>query len=95
MSENLKYSKLKMMKLWVNAKIETYDKIFRKGCFVMLKTTKSISLFLRITLSRGNLMKAINRVAAAFVPPEFEKISILNPNKKQKNKTGILSFLKG
>ena len=79
----------------MKVKIDTYDNIFRKGCFVILKTTKSISVFLKMIFKSGNRIKAINKVAAAFVPPELENISINKPIKKQKNNTGILSFLNG
>ena len=79
----------------MKARIDTNDNNFKKGCFVILKTTKSISDFLKITFNNGSRINAINNVAAAFVPPELENMSIARPKRKQKNNTGILSFLNG
>lgn len=49
-----------------------------------------------ITLFKtGILIKAINKVAAALIPPESENTSMHNPIKKLKTRIMASSFLKG
>ena len=48
----------------------------------MLNELYSNSLLSNIPFRTGILIKAMNRVAAALVPPELEKISIKSPKKK-------------
>jgi hypothetical protein len=51
---------------------------------------------LPITLCKiGILINAINKLAAALIPPESEKISMHNPRKKLNIKTEASSFLIG
>jgi hypothetical protein len=40
-------------------------------------------------------MYAINKIEKACIPPEFEKASINNPNKKDRVKNGTLFVFKG
>ena len=43
----------------------------------------------------GILIKAINRVAAALIPPESEKISMNKPKKKLNNKKKLIILSDG
>jgi len=61
----------------------------------MLSELYSSSLLSKIIFRTGILIKAINRVAAAFVPPELEKISMNNPKKKLNKINDPSIFLRG
>jgi len=60
-----------------------------------LNNTKSKSDLLKIIFKIGNLIKAINNVAAALIPPESEKKSMVKPNKKLKINNKLWFFLIG
>lgn len=63
--------------------------------FLNEKVVKSRSVFPKTPFITGNLTYAIKSVAAALTPPELEKKSIDNPNKKLKSKKLESNFFTG
>jgi len=79
----------------MKVKIVIKKKALLNAIPLILNNRKSKSDFLNISFNIGNLKYAINKVAAAFIPPEFEKKSIEIPNKKLSIKNVALFFLIG
>ena len=61
--------------------------------FLNEKLLNSSSVLPKTLLIIGILIYAINNVAAAFIPPEFEKKSIAKPNRKLNKRNALSNFL--
>jgi len=68
---------------------------FPKASSFKEKKSKSDSVFWKYNSKNLILTNAINNVAIACIPPEFEKRSTKSPNTKARDNIGNLFFLKG
>jgi predicted hydrolase (HD superfamily) len=94
-SLKLKYSSENIIKWCITVNVVMYKNILSKGIDLILNNTKSTSDFLKIAFNTMSLINAINKVAAALIPPESEKKSIERPSRKLKIKNKLLSFFRG
>lgn len=72
-----------------------YKNILSTETALNLNSRKSKSDFLKTAFKIGSLINAINNVAEALIPPEFEKKSTERPNKKLAIRNMLLFFLIG
>jgi hypothetical protein len=70
-------------------------KALPKGTVFRLNSKKSKSDLFNTIFNIGNLIYAINSVAAAFIPPESEKKSIVSPRAKLKISNMLIFFRNG
>lgn len=94
-SWKLKYAKPKTIKWWIIVKIEINTIALLNATVRKLNSKYSKSDFPSTIFKTGSRMKAINREAAALIPPESEKKSTERPRKKLKINNKLIFFRNG